>query len=130
MGHDIEIGNIAVTGVTSNFNFSDYCTIHQWHGHKGSVVAKIIKRTLAKMDKNQIKIGTRDHSNPSWPWGVNKDNSSMSDSNKLSVYRYYLENEYLKLAEKFPNEVWLSDQVWCITSIEELKENGFVSSIC
>jgi hypothetical protein len=131
MGHDIAIGDVTDTGITGNFNcMSDeikgsYTTVYHWHGHEGAFIAKLITNSLKKMDISLIDVGVPDETNSNWGWGVNK-NTPMTELEFAQIYRYHLER-FLVLANKYPGEIWMSDQVWEIASRRILVSGGFLS---
>lgn len=120
MGHDVEIvGTNEVLYISGNFSCLNekYGGIHQFHGHPGKIVAKIIKKTIQKANADGFFASKYDEANIDWGWGV-KNGKLMDNQEFIGVFLYHM-NNFLKAAEEYPENVFKSDQVFEVVPYEE-----------
>ena len=134
MGHDITIVDekgkiIAETSISGNFSDlskDKIVTIDQFHGHNGRIISEMILHTFTTLTRLGYITATLDKKNINWEWGLKKDGNKMTKDDFIEVYMYHL-HRFLKLAVKYPNNVWQSDQVWNIISVDELIKQNFLT---
>ena len=123
MGHDIDIindeGEID-TSLYISFNWIKMgITIHDFHGHRGEVIAKLILDFLIQLTNEGISAFTDEtikefeKTNRNFWWGADEHGKEYPEFTKKSIYYNYMQ-DWLLTAIKYPNSYWYSDQVWKI----------------
>lgn len=131
MGHDVEIiieGQVVhEMYITGNFYslYDRYEGVYDFHGHTGTTVARIIRKTLQKMTKDGYSAGIPDKNNHNWYWGLDKEGKNrLCEKDFTQVFFWYMQ-EFLTVSEKYPTGRFYSDQVFRIKPYSD--DDGYKS---